>query len=438
MIELTLEDVAAATGGIARGSATVTGVAIDSRRTRPGDLFVALPGERTHGARHAAAARSAGAAAVLARPGETLEPGPGVSVADPVVALGAVAAEVRRRSHARVIAVTGSTGKTSTKDILAALLRRRFRTVASRANENNEIGLPLTLCGIDADTQVVVCELAMRGAGQIAYLARIARPDAAVITSVGPVHLELLGTVEAVAAAKAEVLAELGPDGVAVVPHGEPLLAPHMRGFPGRVVTFGDAEGADVRVVEVAAGRVVIARGRRNLPVPVNFTQHHNGINLAAAVAVCDALGLNEGDALVAGGVEVEFSALRGEEIPLSGGGLLMADCYNANPASMDAALRHLARTAAGRRTVAVMGDMAELGPTASEWHARVGETARELGIDRVVAVGPLARGYGGDWYANVADVVADIGSLVAPGDVVLVKASRSMGLEALVEAVTG
>jgi UDP-N-acetylmuramoyl-tripeptide--D-alanyl-D-alanine ligase len=436
MIALTLAEIAAAAGGEAEGEATVTGVAIDSRHVRPGDLFVALPGERTHGARFAAAARAAGAAAVMAGGRETLEPGPGVSVADPVAALGAIAAEVRRRSRARVIGVTGSTGKTSTKDILAAVLRRH-RVVASRANENNEIGLPLTLCGIEPDTELCVCELAMRGEGQIAYLAGIARPDVAVITSVGPVHLELLGTVEAVARAKAEVLAGLAPGGAAVVPHGEPLLAPHMAGFRGRVVTFGEDEGAGVRLVEVGAGRVVIARGRRILSVPVNFTQHHNGLNLAAAVAACDALGLDE-DAALEEGIAVQLSAMRGQEIPLPGGGLVIADCYNANPASMEAALRHLARIADGRRTVAVLGDMAELGETGPQWHARVGEIARALGIDRVVAVGPLARGYGGEWHATVAELLEDAGSIAAPGDVVLVKASRSMGLEAVVEAVTG
>jgi UDP-N-acetylmuramoyl-tripeptide--D-alanyl-D-alanine ligase len=181
----------------------------------------------------------------------------------------------------------------------------------------------------------------------------------------------------------------------------------------------------------------VIARGRRILTVPVNFTQHHNGLNLAAAVAACDALGLDE-DAALAEGITVQLSAMRGQEIPLPGGGLVIADCYNANPASMEAALRHLARVAGGRRTVAVLGDMAELGETGPHWHARVGEIARDLGIDRVVAVGPLARGYGGEWHATVAELLDDAGSIAAPGDVVLVKASRAMGLEAVVEAVTG
>ena len=450
MIPLSTHEIAAVTGGTESGAdATVTGVAIDSRVVAQGDLFVALPGERTHGAEFAQAALEAGAAAVLleretlvpgtgvASSGETPVPGTSVILVDSAIAaLGAIAAEVRRRSPVRVVAITGSTGKTSTKDILAALLATRLSTVASAANYNNEIGLPLTLCRIDADTEAVVCELGMRGAGQIAYLTDIAAPNVGVITSVGPVHLELMGTVEAVAAAKAEIL-ELEPGAVAVVPYAEPLLAPHLAGRDGRVVTFGEAEGADVLLVEIGGGRAEIVHRGRTLTVPVSFDQRHNGVNLAAAVAACDALGVDIDAPLLEGAALAEISRWRGERLPLPGGGVLIADCYNANPVSMSAALRDLVAAAAGRRTVAVIGDMAELGEDAERYHAAVAAEAADLAIDEIIAIGPLSRAYGGTWYPTLEDALAAVPERIRPGDAVLVKASRAMGLEAVVEAVT-
>jgi UDP-N-acetylmuramoyl-tripeptide--D-alanyl-D-alanine ligase len=438
VIPLRLQEIAAATGGRAEGDVTVTGVAVDSRAVRPGDLFCALPGARTHGARYAADAVAAGAAAVmLGREGQAGN-APYVSVTDPVAALGAVAAEVRRRSGAAVVGITGSTGKTSTKDILAALLTRRMRTVSSHANFNTEIGLPLTLCRIEPDTEAVVCELAMRGAGQIAYLAGIAAVDVAVITSVGPVHLELMGTEAAVAAAKAEILGPPAPRLGAVVPDRTPLLERHLAAFEGRRITFGQEPGSDVRLVGIGGGRAEISLRGRTLTVPVNFDQRHNGVNLAAAVAACDALGAAVDDDLLAGAAEVEFSRWRGERLALAGGGVLIADCYNANPVSMAAALADLVRVADGRRTVAVLGDMAELGPDAGSFHRDVGAAARDLGVDVVVSVGPESRAYGGIWYPTVEAALRELPEVIRRGDAVLVKASRSMGLEAVVEAVSG
>ena len=440
MIALEAREIADVCGGSTTAEARVTGVAIDSRSVTSGDLFVALPGARTDGARFAADAVRAGAALVLVggAPGDAPPDERTIVVPDPLIALGQIAAEVRRRSRARVVGVTGSTGKTSTKDILAAILRRRLRTVASYANYNTEIGLPLTLCRIEADTEAVVCELGMRGLGQVAYLAEIARPDVAVITSVGPVHLELVGTVEAVAEAKAEILQPLGPDKAAVVPHAEPLLEPYLDMCRARVITFGEPAGADVRLAGFAAGRAEIALGGRTITVPVNFDQHHNGLNLAAAVAACVGLGLDLADTeLLAGAGEVEFSRWRGERLDLRGGGFVIADCYNANPVSMRAALRHLVAAAGERRRVAVLGDMAELGAAAPDLHGEVGREAQRLGVDVIVAVGPLSRGYGGRWYADADAAVAGMAELLRPGDAVLVKASRAAGLEAVVEALT-
>jgi UDP-N-acetylmuramoyl-tripeptide--D-alanyl-D-alanine ligase len=440
MITLTAGEIAEACGGRTESQATITGVTIDSRATSPGDLFVALPGARTDGARFAHDALRAGAAAVMAAgtPGDAPPDARTIVVPDPLIGLGRLGAEVRRRSGARVVGITGSTGKTSTKDILAALLGRRLRTVASHANFNTEIGLPLTLCRIEPGTEAVVCELAMRGLGQVSYLAEIAHPDVAVITSIGPVHLEQVGSVEGVAEAKAEILEPLGPRNTAVVPYAEPLLAPYLDLTRARVTSFGEDEGADVRLAGFGPGRAEIAVGGRTITVPVNFDQHHNGVNLAAAVAACAGLGLDPADPeLLAGAAQVELSRWRGERIALPGDGFVIADCYNANPVSMRAALGHLVSTAGGRRTVAVMGEMAELGPTGPALHEEIGREAERLGVDVVVAVGPLSRAYGGRWFADSAAAAAGVPEVLEPGDAVLVKGSRSAGLEAVVEALT-
>ncbi|HEY0388717.1 MAG TPA: UDP-N-acetylmuramoyl-tripeptide--D-alanyl-D-alanine ligase [Gaiellales bacterium] len=437
MIELRTAEIAELTRGDSHADAIVTGVTVDSRAVQPGDLFVALAGERADGTAFADQALGAGAAAALVRRGAE---GPGrIAVDDPLAALGVLAREVRLRSRARVVGITGSTGKTSTKDILAALVRPHAAVVASRQNENNELGVPLTLTRIDVATEVAVVEMAMRGLGQIAYLAEIARPQIGIVTGVGPVHLELLGTVENVAAAKAELLEALPADGVAIVPFAEPLLDPHVERLDCTVVTFGAAPGADVRLLDFRPGAgqgeaEIDVRGR-TLRVSVTFTAPHNAINLTAALAAYESLGLPLDD-VAADPLDVAFSRWRGEELPLPGGGLLIADCYNANPTSMRAALEHLAAVSHGRRRVAVLGDMAELGEGADAYHEQVGVTAAELGIDQVVAVGRRARLYGGRWFATVDDAREALAGLIQPGDVVLVKASRSMGLEALVEAI--
>ncbi|MDX6523328.1 MAG: UDP-N-acetylmuramoyl-tripeptide--D-alanyl-D-alanine ligase [Gaiellales bacterium] len=437
MIELTGAEIAELTNGDGLVDAEVSGVAIDSRTVQPGDLFVALAGERTDGTRFVDQALAAGAAAALVRRGEE---GPGrIAVDDPLEALAVIALEVRLRSQAQVVGITGSTGKTSTKDILAALVAPHATVVASRQNENNELGVPLTVTRMEIATEVAVVEMAMRGIGQIAYLAAIARPQIGIITGIGPVHLELLGTVERVAQAKAELLESLPADGVAIVPHDEPLLAAHLAGLACPVVTFGSGPGADVRLLSFHAGdgggQAEIELRGRTFQIPVNFTAPHNAVNLTAAAAAFDALGLPL-DGLAEGASAVAFSRWRGEELTLAGGGLLIADCYNANPTSMRAALEHLTEVAGGRRRVAVLGEMAELGPDADRYHAEVGEVAARLRIEQIVAVGPRARVYGGSWFATVAEAREALAGLIEPGDAVLVKASRSMGLEALVEAI--
>jgi len=338
--------------------------------------------------------------------------------------MAALGRAVRARSDARVVAITGSVGKTSTKDILAALLRPSVRAVAAEEGFNNEIGLPLTLCRTEPDTEVVVTEMAMRGVGQIRDLARIARPDLGVITAIAPVHLELLGSLEAIARAKAELLDELPAGAVAVLPADAPVLEPFV------------PDGLDVRrfgapEAELREGRTHVSwRGRE---VVFSFAARHQAANAAVALETCAALGVPLPDEPV----EVAFSRWRSQERELPGGGLLINDAWNANPVAVRAALAHLRERGAGRRTVAILGDMAELGPDAPRFHEEVGR--ERDGVDLVLGVGELARHYGPDeWVATAAEAVEAAGRLVRPGDVVLVKGSRSVGLERVADALAG
>jgi UDP-N-acetylmuramoyl-tripeptide--D-alanyl-D-alanine ligase len=380
-----------------------TGVQVDSRRIAPGDLFVAVG----RGSEFVADALARGAAA-------TLVPH------DAFAALARVAAAVRERTSARIVAITGSMGKTSTKDILAALSAPSAQTIAAEASFNNEIGVPLTLCRLEEDTEVCILELAMRGFGQIAELAALARPQIGVVTNVGPVHLELVDSLDGVVRAKTELIAALPPGGTAIVPEDFPVSRDDVE-----VVRIGTPEASRV------GGRTIIGG------VSFNFTAQHQVENAATALAVLDALDLPRPES-----VDVDFARWRGEEQELPGGGLLINDAYNANPVSMRAALVYLAERSGDRRRVAILGDMAELGRTGPEYHRQVGAAASELGVDELLAVGELARGYleggvPGRWAANVHDALRQVDELVRPGDAVLVKASRAVGLEALAAALT-
>jgi UDP-N-acetylmuramoyl-tripeptide--D-alanyl-D-alanine ligase len=383
---------------------SVTGVDVDSRRIRPGDLFVAVTG----GEAFLDDARARGAAA-------TLVPD------DAHAALAALGSAVRARSDARVVAITGSVGKTSTKDILAALLHTRLRTVAAPDGFNNEVGLPLTLCRIEPETEVVVTEMAMRGSGQIRELARIARPDLGLITSIAPVHLEQLGSLENIARAKAELLEELPPGAVAVVPEDALVLETFV------------PEGLDVRrfgapEAEVRDGYTHVRWHGRE--VVFGFTARHQAANAAAALTAAEELGVEPPQEPV----EVAFSRWRSQETELPGGGLLINDSWNANPVAMRAALAHLLERANGRRTVAILGEMAELGDDAPRYHDEVALEAAH--VDIVLGVGDLAKHYGPDeWAASAAEAREVAPGLVRPGDTVLVKGSRSVGLEIVADA---
>jgi UDP-N-acetylmuramoyl-tripeptide--D-alanyl-D-alanine ligase len=327
-----------------------------------------------------------------------------------------------------VIGVTGSTGKTSTKDILAALLRPHVRAHANRENFNTEIGLPLTLLEAEPGTEALVLEMAMRGEGQIAELAAIAEPTVGVIVNVGPVHLELLGTIERVAAAKAELIRDLPAGATCVVPHGEELLAEHLRDDLD-TVAFG--EGGDVQLLSFEDGVARISARGEQIELELPYSEPYNVKNTLAAVAAAQAIGVTP-----SGRVDVRFSSLRGELVELDGGVAVVNDCYNANPMSMRAALDHLAEAPAQRR-IAVLGWMAELGPDAERFHREIGEHARVRGIDVLVAVGADApRPYGEGFGAGIVSVESPeaagqwLEREAQPGDRVLVKGSRSAGLE--------
>jgi UDP-N-acetylmuramoyl-tripeptide--D-alanyl-D-alanine ligase len=382
----------------------------DSREARPGDLFVAL----NTGVRFVDQAQTRGAA--------TLVPD------DQEAALAALASLVRGRSDAQVVAVVGSVGKTTTKDVLASLCGAVTATVAADASRNNELGLPLTVLRLEPETRVLVAEMGMRGLGQIAELCAIARPTLALVVSIGPEHLELVGTVEDVARANGEAIEALPPGGIAVVPAGEPLLDPYLRDDL-RVRRF------DAAAVARDGDGWVFAIGGRDVRLELPFEQRHLAGNVLAALTAYDALGLPL-ERAAEGAAAIRLSRWRGEVRELPGGGVVVNDAYNANPLSMRAALVDLADRAGDRRRIAILGEMAELGAESGRYHAEIAGLVRELGIELVVAVGEPARAYldGAEEGLAVPDasVVGDVLDRLRPGDAILVKASRAVGLEGI------
>jgi UDP-N-acetylmuramoyl-tripeptide--D-alanyl-D-alanine ligase len=404
------------------GDGSFSRVVIDSRVVGPGDLFVGLVGGRVDGGEYAAGALAAGAWGVLVTPDRVdgLPPGGVVLTSrDPLRALGRLGRARRRELGADVIAVTGSVGKTSTKELIAAMVGASRRTFASRANFNTDIGMPIEILAAPPGTEVLVLEAAMRGFGEIADLAAICEPDVGVITNIGPVHLEQVGSLDGVARAKAELLEGMRDGAVAVVPAGEERLRPWLR--PSlRVVTFGPGGDVDFDALEA---------------ISLPFSSQHQRVNALAAVAAARAVGVSP-----AGAVDVAFGSLRGERVSLPGGATLINDCYNASPLSMRAALDDLATQAPSGRRVAVLGDMLELGSDEAALHREVGEEAARAGVDVLVAVGPRATAmldaFPGESHAaaDARSAAALVRSLVGAGDLVLVKGSRGIGLEVVAE----
>src|SRR5262245_43890939 len=387
---------------------------IDSREARAGDLFFGLPGERADGGQFAGEVLERGAWGIVAgtvwanelaahRSRSGADGGWILAAADPLGALQCLARERRRELGCDVVGITGSTGKTSVKDACRALLPAR--THASPENYNTEIGMPLAILAAPEDSEVLVLEMGMRGVGQIAELCEIAAPDVGVVTNVGPVHVQLLGSLAAVASTKAEILAGIAPHGAAVVPAEAGPLEPHLSGEAeprppqgAQVLRFGeggDVEASDVRVGEKSmTATVTTPDGEQPFEFP--FTEAHNLENALAAIAAGVALGMPL-LRMAQRAAGIVFSRLRGEVIQLAGDAILINDCYNANPVSMRAALDHLASLEVPGRRLAVLGEMRELGDDAAAYHREAGEHARETGVEYVIGVGELGAEYGPD-----------------------------------------
>jgi UDP-N-acetylmuramoyl-tripeptide--D-alanyl-D-alanine ligase len=464
---LTAAELAAATGGriLHLSGRPIRGGAVDSRQVEPGNLFVALAGERTDGHRFLADAVAAGAAALLVADSAgavgarddalaaavAAAAGRGgvsvVAVPDTLLGLHAAATEWRSRFSPFVVGVTGSIAKTSTKEAIAAVLSERFVTLKSEGNANNEIGLPLTVLRLATEHEAAVLEMGMYVGGEVAQLAAIARPRVGVVTSVREVHLSRIGSIEAVERAKGELVEALPPDGVAILNADDPRVVRMRDRTSARTLTYGFAPEADVRAEDVVAAgfdgmrfRLVAPQGRAVASTPA-LGRHgvHNGL-AAAAVGLAAGMDLD----LVVAGLGRGWRAPHRDQIVRAGAYTILDDSYNASPTSMIAALELLA-TLPGRH-VAVLGEMRELGEAHERGHREVGAAAASL-ADMVVVVGDEAIGIAagaaslGEAVVAVQDRDAALSALrdrLRPGDAVLVKASRGAELELLVESLVG
>jgi UDP-N-acetylmuramoyl-tripeptide--D-alanyl-D-alanine ligase len=458
VIPLSVAEIAAVTGAeldaVPDANVLVTGpVVIDSREVAPGSLFAALPGTRTDGHAFAVAALAAGAVAVLAaRP----VGGPAIIVPDVQAALGKIArAVIDRAPDLTVVGITGSAGKTTTKDLAAQLIEKLGPTVAPRESFNNEIGHPLTVLKITSQTRYLVSELAARGLGHITDLCAIAPPRLGVVLCVGHAHTGEFGSLAAIAAAKGELPAALPADGVAILNVDDQRVAAMADRTLARVVTFGRSPGADVQAQEVgtdALGRPrfsLVARGQ-TAPVQLQLYGEHHVQNALAAAAIAAELGMSVADVAAGLSAAVARSRWRMEVTRRPDGITVINDAYNANPDSVRAALAALSTMARGRRAFAVLGQMTELGDDAERLHETVGEAAAAAGLAALIVVGadaaPIlvgaksASSWHGEpvWVPDAATAVRAARDRLRDGDVVLVKASHSIGLERVALALTG
>jgi UDP-N-acetylmuramoyl-tripeptide--D-alanyl-D-alanine ligase len=451
VIRRRLSEIAAAVSGELRGEdAMVAAVATDSRRLEPGSLFVALRGEREDGHAFVADAFARGAvAAIVGRPSHG---GATIEVADTGRALLDLGADERRRMDGvTVLGITGANGKTSTKDLAASVLATRFRTYASPASFNNEIGVPMTLLGTEPGTEVLVAELGARREGDVAMLCEVARPRVVVVTNMGVAHMGVFGSWDAIVRAGAEPLEALDGGGTAILNADDPVVRGYAARTTARVVAFGAESDADVRATDVALGKdgratfVLDALGERER-VELAVPGEHMVSNALAAAACGIVLGLSAAECAAAlKGARV--SAWRMETFTTPDGVTVLNDAYNANPESMAAGLKTARWMARRGRLAAVLGHMAELGPIAFDEHERLGELVVRIGVDRLVTVGDAASAIAraaireGQLPEDVAtcaepgDAVADVRAWAREGDVVLIKGSRVVGLERVAEA---
>jgi UDP-N-acetylmuramoyl-tripeptide--D-alanyl-D-alanine ligase len=446
----TSDEIAAATGGTASQPFEVTGVTFDSREVQPGDLFVAMPGTVYDGHRFVDGAFAAGAAgAIVSQPVS----GPHVLVEDTFAALQARGRASRERSRATIFGVTGSVGKTSTKEALYAALERNRPGKVHRSvkSYNNHTGVPLSLARMPRDCDYAVFEMGMNNAGEIAALVRQVRPNVALITAIAPAHIENLGSEEAIADAKAEIFQALEPEGVAIVPNDTPhrdRLVKTARRHADRIVTFGggDADVHAVHAVAAESGGSLISAAllERELTFTISQRGEHWVSNSLAVLAAVEAIGE---DVARAGLALADMGGLKGRgerhRIEIDGGELLLIDeSYNANPASMAATLKSLGVERDVGRRIAVLGPMRELGEHSAALHAGLAPAVRDANVDRLILIGdemrPLAEKVVGrvslDLVLSVDEATDELTRIVRPGDAVLVKASNSVGLAKLVE----
>ncbi len=446
---LTADLVRAATGGrLVAGAAerVFDGVSIDSRALQPGALFVAIRGERDgHDFIADAIARGAAGLLVSTPPRDAGEAAV-VLVPDTLEALQALGRRVRRDAGCTVVAITGSAGKTTTKEAIAELLGARYRVFRSHGNLNNHLGVPLSLIELRKGYDVAAIELGMNHAGEIRTLVRIAEPDVRVWTNVGDAHIGHFGSREAIAAAKAEILEGAGPDTVAIVNADDPLVMAHVRSFPGRVITFGEAAGADVRAASVAdegfdgsTAEVDTPVGRLQLRIPLPGRAHLS--NVLAGVAVAVHLGVSR-EAIAERVARLRPVERRGASTTLASGARMIDDSYNASPAAVVAALAALAATPAAGRRIAVLGEMRELGAEEGRLHEACGRAAAAT-VDLLVAVGgPAADGFlagaldaglAADRTRRFGDSTAAgefVAAAAGPGDLILIKGSRATRMD--------
>jgi UDP-N-acetylmuramoyl-tripeptide--D-alanyl-D-alanine ligase len=445
---------AAVEGSLEGDDAEVRSVSTDSRSVIEGSLFIALPGDRTDGHRFVAQAFAGGASgAIVGEATDGAVHGPVVRVGSTAEALMRLAADERRSMGATVVGITGANGKTSTKDLTHAIAETRFRVHASPGSFNNEIGLPLTLLGAPPDTEVLVAEMGARRLGDVKLLSGIARPDVVVVTNVGLAHLEIFGSWASIVEASAEPIDALGPDGVAILNADDPVVIGYGDRCPGRVVTFGTRAHVDVGARDVSLGPEGRASFRLTTPegeVPITLAVpgEHMVSNALAAIAVGRELGVGLEDTAAAL-ADAGVSRWRMETFSTPSGLRVLNDAYNANPESAAAALRTARWMAGESRLIAVLGEMAELGPISEDEHDRVGELAARIRVDRLITVGdaalPIARaaireGMAPEDVVSVGtpeEAVEDLRRSAAPGDLILCKGSRVAGLERVAEALT-
>ncbi|NLZ38644.1 MAG: UDP-N-acetylmuramoyl-tripeptide--D-alanyl-D-alanine ligase [Firmicutes bacterium] len=452
-MEMTCKEAAAVVEGKiitnVQADAKIKRLVIDSREVVAGDFFIPLPGEHTDGHHFMKEAAEKGAVGCFMNRSAKVDVPEGmcvIQVEDTLQALQKLARAYRLRFNLPVVGVTGSVGKTTTKDLIAAILSARYNVLRTEGNLNNEIGLPLMLSSLSKEVEVAVLEMGMSGRGEIALLAYLAAPSIGVITNIGESHLEMLGSREGIAQAKAELLSALPADGTAIVNAEEALLKPYLKNLKCKVITFGCSPQAAIRCIEVGTkqGAKMVRIEQENyqpIIVEVPLPGRHNLYNLLAAVAVARELGLTN-EEIKSGLKRVEISAMRLEMVQLPSGYNIINDAYNASPTSMAAALDVLAEKAGTSGKIAVLGDMLELGEMEVEGHRRIGKLAAKLNLKALLVMGIRAQ-----MIAQAAEeaglskerifsckshfaAAKIINRIAQPGDWILLKGSRGMRME--------